>query len=330
VYSGETGRDDVRHAIRAIGLLACLAACAAGCEAPVRDAGARAVDLLVFAPHPDDETLGCGGILLQALRRGERIKVVFFTNGDGFPGFASRIRETPTERLREEDFKELARYRQDQAQAALRILGAAPGDLIFLGYPDSGLEAIYQSKGTQAFRQKYTGMSETYGAAQPDYHSWVHGRPAPYTSASVQEDVEELIRTLRPRRVCVTPDADQHPDHRAAFRFVRDALERTDFTGDVYTYLIHGGPEWPWPLGSTPASRYDAHDVKGKPVPLGVPWPPPLRVPLTLEEAGEKSKAVQAHASHLAGVSGGALGEERTFLESFVKAEEVFWRWERR
>jgi LmbE family N-acetylglucosaminyl deacetylase len=29
--------------------------------------------ILVIAPHPDDETLGCGGSLIQHVERGEKV-----------------------------------------------------------------------------------------------------------------------------------------------------------------------------------------------------------------------------------------------------------------
>lgn len=38
--------------------------------------------ILVFAPHPDDETLGCGGLLSKAKRAGAEILVQFITVGD--------------------------------------------------------------------------------------------------------------------------------------------------------------------------------------------------------------------------------------------------------
>lgn len=295
------------------------------CGDPRPTEAADPVDLLVFAPHPDDEVLGCGGILLQALARGERVKIVVFTNGDGFPAAASLITGKPVDRLMADDFLELARYRQAQSQAALAALGGRPGDLVFLGYPDSGLDRVYLERGPAPFRQRFTGKSETYRMVQRDHHSERHGRPAPYLYASALEDAAELIRTLRPARICVTSEADRHPDHQAAFRFVRDAVERTEYRGAFDTYLVHGGPEWPWPLGITPGSPFEAHEVKGERIPLGVPWPPARRVPLSPGEVAKKLEAIRAHATHLPAGSKGAAREERDYLESFAKAEEVFW-----
>jgi len=307
-----------------LALLATLAA-AGGCGDPRPPEREDRVDLLVFAPHPDDEVLGCGGILLQALARGERVKVVIFTNGDGFPGAASLVTGKPVDRLAAEDYLELARFRQGQSQAALAALGGKPGDLVFLGYPDAGLDKVYLERGPAPFRQKFTGKSESYGPAQRDHHSSRHGAAAPYTSDSALGDVVELIETLRPARICVTSEADRHPDHQAAFRFVRDAVQRTGYRGIFDTYLVHGGPEWPWPKGITPRAPLEAHDVKGQRIPLGVPWPPDRRVPLSPEEAAKKLEAIRAHATHLSAATQPAAVEEREYLESFAKAEEVFW-----
>ena len=40
--------------------------------------------VLVIAPHPDDETLCCAGILQNALKAGATVGVVWITAGDSF------------------------------------------------------------------------------------------------------------------------------------------------------------------------------------------------------------------------------------------------------
>jgi LmbE family N-acetylglucosaminyl deacetylase len=300
----------------------------AGCATAA--GGGRSIDLLVFAPHPDDEVLGCAGVLRRSLAAGGRVKVVLFTNGDGFPGFASLLAHKPADRLGPEDFLELARYRQNQSLEAFRILGGNAEDVVFLGYPDSGLNEIAVAQGATQLQQKFTRKNETYGMAARDYRTLVSGRPSPYTHAAALADVVDLIRELRPARILVTNAADRHPDHRAAYLLVKGGAEEAGYAGPIDTYLIHGGPEWPWPLGITPELPFEAHVVKGEQVPLGMPWPPPRRIALSAEERRIKLSAIRAHATHLATATEGPLAHERAYLESFSKSEEVFWPAERR
>ncbi len=281
-------------------------------------------DLVVFAPHPDDEALNCGGIIARAVAQRKRVKVVMLTSGDGFPAWASLVTRQSVGRLAAADYLELARLRQSQVLVALSALGLGARDLLLLGYPDGGLGAIYERAGALPFRQQYTRRSETYGLVQPDYHTARHGHPAPYTRAAVLSDMLDILRALEPGEIYVTSEADDHPDHRAAFRFLRDAARAAAYRGEFYTFLVHVGREedWPWPRGMTPRSRFARHRVGGQWVPPGVPWPPPRRVPLRPAEIAAKRQAIAAHGSHLAGATNLRM---REYLESFLKSEEIFW-----
>ena len=82
-------------------------------------------DVLVLAPHPDDETLGCGGAISAAVAAGTRVHVVIVTNGArSHPNSAA----FPPARI--------AALRAAEATRAVAILTAGAERPIFLGYPD--------------------------------------------------------------------------------------------------------------------------------------------------------------------------------------------------
>jgi LmbE family N-acetylglucosaminyl deacetylase len=53
------------------------------------------VDVLVCAPHPDDETVGTAGVIQHAVAAARRVRVVFVTNGDGYPRAAAALLDKP-------------------------------------------------------------------------------------------------------------------------------------------------------------------------------------------------------------------------------------------
>jgi LmbE family N-acetylglucosaminyl deacetylase len=81
---------------------------------------------LILAPHPDDESLGCGGLIAALCDCGRPPVVVSVTDGTGsHPGSA----EYPPARL--------SALREDELRCAAGILGVDSRRVIFLGIPDS-------------------------------------------------------------------------------------------------------------------------------------------------------------------------------------------------
>jgi bacillithiol biosynthesis deacetylase BshB1 len=77
------------------------------------------LDVLAFAPHPDDAELLCGGTLAKLAREGRRTAIVDLTRGEMGTRGSVEIRAA-------------------EAEAAARVLGLAHREN--LGLPDSGLE----------------------------------------------------------------------------------------------------------------------------------------------------------------------------------------------
>ncbi|MBL8796356.1 MAG: PIG-L family deacetylase [Planctomycetia bacterium] len=215
---------------------------AAGLAVPAAEEKLPALDLLIVAPHPDDEAIGCTAIMLQALEQKQRVGVVVMTNGDAFEGVTAVVKKTK-DQLVPADYLKLAGARQQHTVGALGRLGVRAADLLFLGYPDGGLDKIYRADGKEPFQQKFTEKKETYGAVVRDYHSQVHGRPTPYLKSSVLGDLQEIIKARQPKEIFVTNETDSHADHRAAFWFVRDAARGAGYRGQLFTFVVHGkGP----------------------------------------------------------------------------------------
>jgi LmbE family N-acetylglucosaminyl deacetylase len=94
---------------------------------PVKDSRAVFGDeaVLVLAPHPDDESLGCGGLIAEHHARGHDVYVIVLTDGTG-----SHIhsREYPASRL--------AALRMREARDAIAALGLPDDRIDFLGLRD--------------------------------------------------------------------------------------------------------------------------------------------------------------------------------------------------
>src|SRR4029077_11238051 len=134
-----------------------------------------------FAPHPDDEVIGAGAVLQQALAEGKKVRIVFATNGDGYPEAASALFHKPIAALARADYLSLGATRQREAVAAARMLDVNPANLVFLGYPDAALADVYVDVSPAPVESPLTGQTSTYGPARTDFHTQAHGDPAPYT-----------------------------------------------------------------------------------------------------------------------------------------------------
>jgi len=115
---------------------------------PDRAERVRAASALVLAPHPDDELLGCGGLLLQLLAGGAAVRILYLTDGAVELGGSGGKPRPPVrggaaggsgeEAVPQADRRaEYARRRRAEADAVCRRLGVAGCE--HLGLPDGGL-----------------------------------------------------------------------------------------------------------------------------------------------------------------------------------------------
>jgi len=80
--------------------------------------------VVIFAPHPDDDLIGCGGSIAKHVKQGNEVAIVYMTSGD-----AGSLKYSK---------QELAKIREIEAKNATEILGVK--DLVFLRNPDGYVE----------------------------------------------------------------------------------------------------------------------------------------------------------------------------------------------
>ncbi|MCS7273556.1 MAG: PIG-L family deacetylase [Fimbriimonadales bacterium] len=263
----------------------------------------RAEDrILIIAPHPDDEVLGCGGLIATAAQQGIPVRVVYLTCGDGFAAAAALVaRKAPQPR----ECLVLGQLRQQEARHALQQLGLSPDAAVFLGYPDRGLLPMllapgkaYRAPATQAHAVPYAT------ALTPN---------APYTPQALVADLRRVLAEFQPTRVFTTHPLDDHEDHMAAALLTREAIAQALAAGELrcapalYYYLVHRG-DWPLPQGYHPQ-----HALKP---PVGLESPAWYTLPLDEPIRARKLRALQAHKSQYTLMT--------RFLSSFIRANELF------
>lgn len=80
-------------------------------------------NILCFAPHPDDEILGCGGSLIKSLKIGRQVHICYLSCGEsGSPKYSPR---------------KLAMIRKKEAISLSNFLGIPRKNIIFLSIPDN-------------------------------------------------------------------------------------------------------------------------------------------------------------------------------------------------
>lgn len=243
VSRGACGRRALRPPRGRVGV-ACLAglilAAPAGAggaavqELPRLDGG---TSLLVVAPHPDDETLCCAGVIQRVLRSGGHASVVWITSGDG----------SELDLLLEGGWfarggRELAERRMREARTAAARLGVPPEGTIFLGYPDRGVLSLLTDHRASPYTSRFTGASRVpYSAALFPGH--------PYTGESLERDFGAVLERVRPTLILAPSLRDTHPDHHAAGLLTIAVGARHGMSGSVRYWIVHGGEGWPAPRG---------------------------------------------------------------------------------
>lgn len=262
-------------------------------------------DVLVFAPHNDDEILGTGGVLQRYVESAAQVKVAIVTNGDG------QIRRPPFVPFFRPDFVKLGYRRQNESLDALEYLGIGESSVEFLGYPDRGLSKMWTRNWDEndLYYSKYTKSDHS-----PYHNSYT--KKAPYCGRAVVEDVKDLILEVEPDVIYTPHPNDAHPDHWATNGFVLYGLEAAknqnpEALKDVtaLSYLVHN-VKFPYPRGKyLEASMSKPANLKD----LDTEW---YDIPLKFRERLRKFQAIGKYRTQNQLM--------RKYLISFARANELF------
>jgi LmbE family N-acetylglucosaminyl deacetylase len=177
--------------------------------------------LLVVAPHPDDETLGCGVLIQQVLAAGGAVHLLLLTDGDNNP-WPQRYIE-----------RRLPIGGGDRQRWGARRRGEAVRAIVHLGLPVDALEPL--------------------GWLDMD----VTSRLRDNTAASVAM-LQGIFSSFGPTLVCFPALEDSHPDHGAAHVLCRLALAGIHPAPLQWAYPVHsagGLSEYPIRIDATPAQQ---------------------------------------------------------------------------
>jgi len=159
--------------------------------------------LLVLAPHPDDESLGTGGLIQAALAAGAALRVIVATDGENNPWpqrwIERRWHIDEHARLR------WAQQRRMECAAALSILGVDDPDVIRLGWPDLGLTDLLMH------------------------------------DAAAESLLARHVNAFAPTHVALPVARDRHPDHSALHVLAERALAQSAWSNATrLNFLVHG------------------------------------------------------------------------------------------
>lgn len=83
---------------------------------------------IIIAPHPDDEVIGCAGLIQQLLKAGKQVDVVILSGGEKSHSGCCHIDETA-----------LKETRRNLSRQAAKVVDLPLEHLHFLDYPDGGI-----------------------------------------------------------------------------------------------------------------------------------------------------------------------------------------------
>jgi LmbE family N-acetylglucosaminyl deacetylase len=145
---------------------------------------------MVFAPHQDDETFGCGGMIALKRESGIPVVVAFLTDGQGANN--SELNSP----------NKIIQIRKQEAVTALKILGVELSEIYFLEKPDGSLPYLK----TEERQQTISQIVELLKQYQPEEVYLPHYKDCHRDHEATYTLVKEAIAQTK-----ITVDLIQYP-----------------------------------------------------------------------------------------------------------------------
>lgn len=176
--------------------------------------------IIVFAPHPDDETWGCGGTIVKKISEGYEVIIVVITDGRHAFSKVLGINSDPTP-------EELIHIRREEVIRATKTLGVPKKNLFFLDFEDGILEEHEKEAEEKVIEiiKKYPPVEIYYPwkkDCHPDHQS---------TNRVIRRCIKKLGLTPMKYQYSITPKhAHIRPTIERLFSFFRNNTVKVDIS----------------------------------------------------------------------------------------------------
>lgn len=203
-------------------------------------------DLLIVAPHPDDEILGFAGLADAYIRQGKPVRTVVVTDGDAYCEACSlwttgSVDGKPCDALTLSNLEtsaidSLAETRRQESTAAAAALGRP--DPEFLSYPDTGIGAarrnLLDGDSQKALRRSDFSACTSCGDCNEGYGA---GPATELSADTLIASLDVLLDdTSSNTLIATTHWLDGHADHAALGTLVSERAART--TGRTVAFAV--------------------------------------------------------------------------------------------
>ena len=189
--------------------------------------------VVVVAPHPDDESIGCGGTIAMHVAAGDDVRVIFLTSGE------AGSRTVPPDEFR--------LIREAEAHAAAGVLGVT--DLVFFGERDGGLRVTRQL--VERMREALRGAERAYVTNANEMHP-DHRAAARLVRAAAEPPTRVLAYEIWTplTKMDEINDIGAHLETKlAAIRCHASQCELVDFAAAAEGLARYRGEMFSWPEG---------------------------------------------------------------------------------